>query len=102
MNKKERTWTLIYTIGEDAGGYWYGSARDDGFIGFLNGCWLVDLLCLWVTGYSRRSYYLFFRTPLPVPVPPKTQPALSSLCEVGLSFPIEGKAVILLSSVSHT
>ena len=72
MNKKEkeRTWTQIYTIGEDAGGYWYGSARDDGFIGFLNGCWLVDLLCLWVTGNSRRSYYLFFRTPLPVPVPP--------------------------------
>ena len=72
MNKKEkeRTWTQIYTIGEDAGGYWYGSARDDGFIGFLIGCWLVDLLCLWVTGNSRRSYYLFFRTPLPVPVPP--------------------------------
>jgi len=45
MNKKEkeRTWTQIYTIGEDASGYWYGSARDDGFIGFLNGCWLVDL-----------------------------------------------------------
>ena len=45
MNKKEkeRTWTHLSPISEDAGGYGYGSARDDSFLGFLNGCWLVDL-----------------------------------------------------------
>lgn len=45
MNKKEkeRTWTHLSPIREDAGGYGYGSARDDSFLGFLNGCWLVDL-----------------------------------------------------------
>lgn len=29
-------------ISEEAGGYGYGSARDDSFFGFLNGCWFVD------------------------------------------------------------
>lgn len=45
MNKKEkeRTWTHLSPISEDAGGYGYGSARDDSFLGFLKGCWLVDL-----------------------------------------------------------
>lgn len=59
--EKERTETCLSPISEDAGGYRYGSARDDSL-----GFWTVAglLICLLRTRNSIRFSYLFFRTPL--------------------------------------
>lgn len=54
-------------ISEEAGGYGYGSARDDSFFGFLNGCWFVDFP---LGNGKLAKVFFFFRTPLPEPVPP--------------------------------
>lgn len=53
-------------ISEEAGGYGYGSARDDSFFGFLNGCWFVDFP---LGNGKLAKVFFFFRTPLPEPVP---------------------------------